>query len=85
MKIVCRPGCGRGEGGAGSGDHGPGKAVTPVNGKLNGHMCGRLLAAVGPDGAPQVSRVWADIEEQYVVVDTSLGRVKEENLRRNPA
>ncbi|MEV4789460.1 hypothetical protein AB0K53_29170 [Streptomyces tuirus] len=56
-----------------------------MNGKLNGHMCGRLLAAVGPGGAPQMSPVWADIEEQYVVVDTSLGRVKEENLRRNPA
>ncbi|MBB6419644.1 PPOX class probable F420-dependent enzyme [Streptomyces sp. AK010] len=60
-------------------------------GKLNGHIRERLLApnfwhlaTVGVDGAPQVSPMWADIEGEYVMVDTSMGRVKEENLRRNP-
>ncbi|MBB6076996.1 PPOX class F420-dependent oxidoreductase [Streptomyces paradoxus] len=42
------------------------------------------LATVGADGAPQVSPMWADIEGEYVMVNTSMGRVKEENLRRNP-
>ncbi|MCT9138779.1 PPOX class F420-dependent oxidoreductase [Streptomyces violarus] len=65
--------------------------MTYVNGKLNGHIRERLLApnfwhlaTVGADGAPQVSPMWADIEDEYVMVNTSIGRVKEENLRRNP-
>lgn len=65
--------------------------MTQVNGKLNEHMRERLLApnfwhlaTVGADGAPQVSPMWADIEGEYVMVNTSMGRVKEENLRRNP-
>ncbi len=47
------------------------------------------LATVGPDGTPQVSPMWVDIESrdggEYVMVNTSVGRVKEENLRRNPS
>lgn len=65
--------------------------MNHVNGKLNGHIRERLLApnfwhlaTVGADGAPQVSPMWADIEGEYVMVNTSMGRVKEENLRRNP-
>ncbi|MEU9334506.1 PPOX class F420-dependent oxidoreductase [Streptomyces sp. NPDC048290] len=42
------------------------------------------LATVGPDGAPQVSPMWADLEGDLVMVNTSVGRVKEENLRRDP-
>ncbi|WP_330459875.1 PPOX class F420-dependent oxidoreductase [Streptomyces sp. NBC_00820] len=52
------------------------------------------LATVGPDGAPQISPMWADIERvtdpddgserDYVMVNTSVGRVKERNLRRDP-
>ena len=64
--------------------------------KLDGHIRERLLApnfwhlaTVGPDGAPQVSPMWVDIERagesEYVMVNTSVGRVKEENLRRNPS
>ncbi|UUU24996.1 PPOX class F420-dependent oxidoreductase [Streptomyces sp. DSM 40750] len=65
--------------------------------KLDGHIRERLLApnfwhlaTVGADGAPQVSPMWVDIEAdgdgggEYVMVNTSVGRVKEENLRRNP-
>ncbi|MER5218901.1 PPOX class F420-dependent oxidoreductase [Streptomyces flaveus] len=43
------------------------------------------LATVGPDGAPQVSPMWADMEGEYVMVNTSIGRVKVDNLRRNPS
>ncbi|WP_328873906.1 PPOX class F420-dependent oxidoreductase [Streptomyces sp. NBC_00287] len=62
-----------------------------MNGKLSGHIRERLLApnfwhlaTVGPDGAPHVSPMWADIEDEYVMVNTSIGRVKVDNLRRNP-
>ncbi|WP_086762418.1 PPOX class F420-dependent oxidoreductase, partial [Streptomyces griseiscabiei] len=63
--------------------------------QLDEHIRERLLApnfwhlaTVGVDGAPQVSPMWVDIESrdgsEYVMVNTSVGRVKEENLRRNP-
>ncbi|MFE9650025.1 PPOX class F420-dependent oxidoreductase [Streptomyces sp. NPDC006365] len=57
---------------------------------IDGHIRERLLApnfwhlaTVGPDGTPQVSPMWADIEDEYVMVNTSIGRVKVDNLRRN--
>ncbi|WP_405574364.1 PPOX class F420-dependent oxidoreductase [Streptomyces phaeochromogenes] len=59
--------------------------------RIEGHIRERLLApnfwhlaTVGADGAPQISPMWADLEDEYVMVNTSMGRVKEENLRRNP-
>jgi PPOX class probable F420-dependent enzyme len=62
-----------------------------VHGQLDGHARERVLApnfwhlaTVGPDGAPQVSPMWADLEGEHVMVNTSIGRVKERNLRRNP-
>lgn len=62
-----------------------------MNGKLNGHIRERLLApnfwhlaTVDRDGMPQVSPMWADIEDEYVMVNTSMGRVKVDNLRLNP-
>ncbi|WP_328768549.1 PPOX class F420-dependent oxidoreductase [Streptomyces sp. NBC_00286] len=58
---------------------------------IDGHIRERLLApnfwhlaTVAPDGTPQVSPMWADIEDSYVMVNTSIGRVKIDNLRRNP-
>ncbi|MEV6766053.1 PPOX class F420-dependent oxidoreductase [Streptomyces sp. NPDC051105] len=61
-------------------------------GKLDEHVRERLLApnfwhlaTVGPDGTPQVSPMWVDLEGDHVMVNTAIGRVKEENLRRNPA
>jgi PPOX class probable F420-dependent enzyme len=42
------------------------------------------LATVNPDGSPQVTPMWLDLEGDYVMFNTSIGRVKEENLRRDP-
>lgn len=42
------------------------------------------LATLGADGAPRISPMWADMEGPYVMVNTSVGRVKEDNLRRDP-
>ncbi|WP_330293649.1 PPOX class F420-dependent oxidoreductase [Streptomyces sp. NBC_00576] len=59
--------------------------------KVEGHIRERLLApnfwhlaTVGADGMPQVSPMWVDIEGDHVMVNTAIGRVKEENLRLNP-
>ncbi|TQM85583.1 PPOX class probable F420-dependent enzyme [Saccharothrix saharensis] len=42
------------------------------------------LATVNADGSPQVTPMWVDLDGEHVVVNTALGRVKEENLRREP-
>ncbi|MER7763714.1 PPOX class F420-dependent oxidoreductase [Streptomyces sp. NPDC097619] len=43
------------------------------------------VGTVFADGAPQVSPMWVDLEgERELTFNTSVGRVKEENLRRDP-
>ncbi len=43
------------------------------------------VGTVFADGAPQVSPMWVDLEgEDELTFNTSVGRVKEENLRRDP-
>ncbi|RSM82693.1 PPOX class F420-dependent oxidoreductase [Amycolatopsis sp. WAC 01375] len=42
------------------------------------------LATVNRDGSPQVSAMWIDLEGDHIVFNTAVGRVKEENLRRDP-
>ena len=43
------------------------------------------LATVNPDGTPQVTPVWVDFDGTHVRFNTAKGRVKDANLRRNPA
>ena len=43
-----------------------------------------FLATVMPDGSPQVSPVWVDLEDGYVRFNTAVGRVKDKNIRRDP-
>jgi PPOX class probable F420-dependent enzyme len=43
------------------------------------------LATVGADGSPQVTPVWVDFDGTHVRFNTAKGRVKDKNLRRNPA
>jgi PPOX class probable F420-dependent enzyme len=42
------------------------------------------LATVNPDGSPQVTPVWVDENDGYVLVNTAVGRLKERNTRRDP-
>ncbi len=42
------------------------------------------LGTVNPDGSPHVTPMWVDVEGDFVVFNTAIGRVKEENLRRDP-
>ena len=41
-------------------------------------------ATINPDGSPQVSVVWADLDGDRFVFSTAEGRVKPRNLRRDP-
>ena len=43
-----------------------------------------FFATVDADGWPQVTPVWVDAEDNRVLVNTALGRVKEQNTRREP-
>ena len=43
-----------------------------------------FLGTVDADGWPQVTPVWVDAEDNRVLVNTALGRVKERNTRRDP-
>lgn len=42
------------------------------------------LATVLPSGKPQVTPVWVDYDGRYVLVNSALGRKKDENIRKNP-
>ena len=42
------------------------------------------IATVNPDGSPQVSVVWADLDGDRIVFSTAEGRAKPRNLRRDP-
>ncbi len=42
------------------------------------------LATLMPDGSPQVTPVWVDLEDDLVLVNTAKGRQKDKNMRRDP-
>jgi PPOX class probable F420-dependent enzyme len=47
----------------------------------------RAFACLGtlmPDGSPQVTPVWCDLEGDYVVFNSARGRQKDRNIRRDP-
>lgn len=43
-----------------------------------------FVGTVNPDGSPQVTPVWTDVEDGRIRFNTAIGRVKERNLRRDP-
>ena len=42
------------------------------------------VATLMPDGSPQVSTVWVDYDGKYVLINTTRGRQKDRNVRRDP-
>jgi len=43
-----------------------------------------ILVTLMPDGSPQASPVWFDYDGEYILVNSSIGRVKDRNMRRDP-
>ena len=43
-----------------------------------------FIATVMSDGSPQVSPVWANYEDGYILVNTAEGRIKHKNILRDP-
>ena len=47
----------------------------------------RAFASLGtlmPDGRPQVTPVWCDLDGDYVIFNSAKGRQKDRNVRRDP-
>jgi hypothetical protein len=42
------------------------------------------LATLMPNGHPQVTPVWCDIDNGYVIFNSARGRQKDRNVRRDP-
>jgi PPOX class probable F420-dependent enzyme len=42
------------------------------------------LGTINRDGSPHITPMWVDLEGDFVMFNTAVGRVKEENLRRDP-
>ena len=42
------------------------------------------IATIMPNGSPQSTAVWIDSDGEHVIFNTAEGRVKTENLRRDP-
>ena len=42
------------------------------------------LVTLMPDGSPQASPVWVDLEDDMILVNSADGRVKTNNVRRDP-
>ena len=42
------------------------------------------IATLMPDGSPQVTPVWVDVEGDEILVNTLDGRLKARNVRRDP-
>lgn len=42
------------------------------------------LATLMPDGSPQVTQVWIDIDGEHIIINTAVGHQKERNVRRDP-
>jgi len=40
------------------------------------------LATLMPDGSPQVSPVWVDLQDGYLIVNSARGRQKDRNMQR---
>jgi PPOX class probable F420-dependent enzyme len=37
-----------------------------------------------PDGSPQVTPVWVDLDGNTVIINTAKGRLKDRNMKRDP-
>jgi PPOX class probable F420-dependent enzyme len=58
--------------------------LTPGQKKLFEDPNFAHLATLMPDGSPQVTPVWVEMEGENILVNTAEGRIKPRNVRRDP-
>ena len=44
-----------------------------------------FLSSLTKDGSPHVAPTWVDIENNYILVNTTIGRIKQKNISRDPS
>lgn len=42
------------------------------------------LTTLMPDGSPQVTPVWFNTDDEYILINTAKGRIKDKNMRARP-
>ena len=42
-----------------------------------------VLATINPDGTPQLTTMWYELQGDEILMNTKIGRAKEHNLRRD--
>jgi PPOX class probable F420-dependent enzyme len=42
------------------------------------------LATLMPDGSPQVTPIWFNVDDEYILINSAKGRIKDRNMRRRP-
>lgn len=58
--------------------------LSPEHAALFGPPNLAYLATINADGSPHLSPLWADTREGMILLNTADGRVKVENVRRDP-
>jgi PPOX class probable F420-dependent enzyme len=58
--------------------------LSPAVRELLGRQNFPHIATLMPDGSPQVTPVWVDLEGDRILVNTAEGRTKIRNVRRDP-
>ena len=43
-----------------------------------------FLATTMPDGSPQVTPVWFNADDEYILINTNEGRTKDKNMKARP-
>jgi len=43
-----------------------------------------FLSTIMPDGSPQLTPIWFNVEDGNIAFNSAKGRIKDKNLRRNP-
>lgn len=43
-----------------------------------------FLGTIMEDGTPQVTPIWFDFDGKYIWMNSAKGRIKDQNIRRNP-
>ncbi len=43
-----------------------------------------FLATIMPDGSPQVTPIWFNVNEEHILINTNEGRTKDRNMKERP-
>ena len=66
--------------------------IQQINGNLDDPSIRKIfedknfvfLSSLMKDGSPQVTPMWVDIQNGYILVNTAIGRLKHKNISQDP-